>query len=438
MIFPPGPLLGAPLSFPGKFGQGSGCANTVVVTSLDQLPAPVGDTITLVDDTEYRICGQLQLGQLDLALEPGAVLSGSDPLIDSIVGTPNAFSLVDLTQGGTVRDLAIGAPDGKAAVNVGNGSSATGNAVLWNLSVGGSVGVFVQGQVENLSIARVFGKVKTDAIVFKAAQVFGASVANSVFQVGVQTPPAPPSRGVAIDSASVISNLAISNVLFQFPDANNIGIEAENNSQVDVARVASCAYMSPIGGVPARIFQAAGLPSPVGLGAASNWEAAGCVGFSNTITRAGMQLTNELTDFSGQAPGTFLRLGTGGGGGSYVLQPDPSRYDLQGATAPTQSLRYIGSSPCPQTVICSISAALDTGTPVFSPRILSARMLIDGVQVGDSFEATTPDFVIAAPVSISFSRSATLSANNEITVELANLTDDASVQTLSASVTASP
>lgn len=437
MIFPPGPLLGAPLSFPGKFGQGPGCANTVVVTSLDQLPTPVGDTITLVDDTEYRICGQLQLGQLDLALEPGAVLSGSDPLLDSIVGNPNAFAQVDLTQGGTVRDLAIGAPEGKAAVNVGNANSATENAVLWNLSVGGSVGVFLQGAIQNISIARVFGKLKTDAIAFKNAQVFGASIANSVFQVGVQAGP-PPSRGVLIDGASVISNLALSNLLFQFPDANNIGIEAENNSQVAVARVASCAYMSPVGGVPARIFQAGGLPTPVGLGAASNWEAAGCVGFSNTITRAGMQLTNELTDFSGEAPGTFLRLGTGGGGGSYVLQPDPSRYDLQGATAPSQSLRYIGSSPCPQTVICSISAALDTATPVFSPRILSARMLIDGVQVGDSFEATTPDFVIAAPVSIAFSRSATLAQNNEITIELANLTDDASVQTLSASVTASP
>jgi len=119
---------------------------------------------------------------------------------------------------------------------------------------------------------------------------------------------------------------------------------------------------------------------------------------------------------------------------SYTLDPSAIRISLVGATAPTQVLRFDRLAPYSGLIAVSVSVQVAVGL-TFTPRVIRARVLLNGVPVGIPFAGTTPDFTSAAPVSLSFATPAELTGGDEVQLEIANDTDAANLFVVAARIT---
>jgi len=415
---PPGP--------PGPPGPAGGCANTVIVEAADPfatLPAPVGSTITLLPDTNYRFCGAVAIGAATLELPPSSMISGEDPLVDSVTSTLNGPA-IRMLEGGTVKDLSVVQvfpirPASGCAIQIGGGPLAQ-NSVVFNCSLRGEeAAICIEGDTVMVSIARVLSMGSAIAVRVGAPASVTTVFALSIDQV-VAANSGSQFVGVALEPNTDVNAMSVSLSSFTGSLPADFGIRTAASGLITTLRVSSCAYFGP--GTPSQIAQGPPLPFAT-TGTARNSEAVGCVGFTNSRTRAGAQIINAFTPTTG----SLVPIGTGAGP-VYTLAPGTSRFRLDGATGPTQSLQYLGFAPADVNVTGYVSVSVGAGFAL-SPRIIVAAIFIDRndglgfVQAGAPFASTTPNFTTAAPCFIAVSEGITLEEDDKLQLRILNSTD---------------
>lgn len=411
------------------------CANTVLVQSLDDLPAPVGSFIPLAGDTLYRICGTVDVGAFTLDLPGSSVLAGDDPLVDGVRGA-NGLT-VRAQNGGTIKDLVVAQVSGiGSAILIGDlaAGSSWSDCVLWNLSTAciGGDGVTVLGSGTFLSIARILDRGSSTAIRIGSGDG-GTSIAACNVDNQVYVPPrGVPGTALEIDATAIVQNLALTESALSIADPTGFGYNLRG--LVNLLRVASCAFTGS--GTPSVVAQP-GLP-PATIGSAIQAEAVGCVGFetpagvpSNSAQRGSIQIQNAFTPIP--AVGVPVPVGTPAGP-TYVLDPSSVRVSLDGATGPTQQIRFDRLAPYSAEITVSLSVQVAVGL-TFTPRIIVCGIAVNGVPSPLQFAGTTPDFTSAAPVSISFVTPATLEGGDLVQLFIANATDAQDLDVLAARIT---
>ncbi len=411
------------------------CANTVLVQSLADFPAPVGTEIPLAADTLYRVCGAVDVGSLTLNLPASSVLAGEDPLVDSVRSTI-AGPAVLLEAGGTVRDLTVAQifpirPATGSAIQIGAAVAAVSNAVIWNVSLRGEeAAVQILGSCQMISIARLLSMGSPVAV-----RIGDAASPTDVLNLSIDQVAAGNAGsqlvGIAVEPTAAVNSMSFSLSVVQSSQLSDFGIRTAANWLITTLRVSSCAFFGP--GTPSQISQ--GPPFGFGTtGTARNSEAVGCVGFDNSRTRAGAQIVNAVTPNTG----ALEPVGTPAGP-TYTLAPGSSRFILDGVTGPTQSLQYIGFAPCDVNVTAYLSVQVAAGFAL-SSRIVIAAIFIDRndglgfVQVGPPFAATTPNFTTAAPCFLAVSEGITVQEDDKLQLRLLNTTDPDPLQVLAARI----
>lgn len=405
------------------------CANTVLVQSLADFPAPTGTEIQLAADTLYRICGAVDIGALTLRLAPSTVVAGEDPVVDSLRCTINDAAVL-LPEGGTVRDLSIAQifpvrPRQGSAIQIAEPGGATvGAAVVFNVAARGEeAAIKIAGRAEMISIARLTSMGSFAAVLFEGTPADPAQVLQVSIDQVVAANPGAQLVGIEIVDGTGIQSLSFSLSVVNASTNADFGIRTAALGLIETLRVSSCAYFGP--GQPSQIAQGGALPFAT-TGTARNSEAVGCVGFTNSRTRAGAQIVAAPTP-SPAPVGTLVPIGVPAGP-TYTLSPGASRFELDGATGPTQSLRYIGFSPADVNVTGYVSVQVAAGFG-FTTRVILAQIWIDRndgagfVPVGPAFAGATPQFSPAPPTSIAVSEGVTLEENFRIQLRIANATD---------------
>jgi len=405
-----------------------GCENTILVQASDPfatLPAPVLGIISLQPDTLYKFCGDVDIGANVLELPPSSVIAGDDPLVDSVSGTLSR--VVQMATGGTVKDIAVrNTGVSGAAILVGNSVFPVDAAVIFNVSVSApDQGTRIQGTVAAITFARYLSQAARHSIEISSAESRTTVGAISVDQA-LLTAAVPDFRGIFVDATSTIGSFAFAQTLVTGFDASSIGVEIQT-PLVSTIRAASCAFQG--NGVSSEIAQPPPLASAT-FGSAVQSESVGCVGFQNSLQRGSATIENAPTFISGV--GVFTPIGFPAD--SYTLDPSAIRISLVGATAPTQVLRFDRLAPYSGLIAVSVSVQVAVGL-TFTPRVIRARVLLNGVPVGIPFSGTTPDFTTAAPVSLSFATPAELVGGDEVQLEIANATDAANLFVVVARIT---
>jgi len=407
----------------------AGCENTVLVQASDPfatLPAPVAGVITLAPDTLYRFCGPVDIGPNLLDQPSSTVVAGDDPLVDSITGTQS--TVVRMREGGTIKDVAIRNAEliGSAILVGGTAGSSVPAAVIFNVSVSSADdGTLVLGQVAAITFARYLSQASRHSIRVGGPEARTVAGAISVDQA-VLTSTQADFRGIQVHASASIGSFAFAQTLTAGADATAVGVEIQT-PLVTTIRASSCAFAGL--GTPDIIAQ----PPPLAagtFGSAVQSESVGCVGFENSLQRGSATLQNALTPIP--AVGTPVPLGEPVD--SYTLDASSVRVSLVGATAPTQVLRFDRVAPYSGLVAVSLSIEVAVGF-TFTPRVIRAGVLKNGVPIGVPFAATTPDFSSAAPVSLSFATPTELVGGDELQVLVSNETDAADLFVRAARVT---
>ena len=407
------------------------CANTVLVQSLADFPAPTGGDILLEPDTLYRICGGVSIGTLTLRPTPSTVIAGEDPLVDSLANTAGP-PVILLAEGGTIRDLAVAQvfparPLQGSAIQIGEAGSGVGSAVIFNVAARGErAAVVIAGNASMISIARMTSMGSPSAVL-----IDGGAAPVEVLQIAIDQVVAANAgeQLVAVDlrDGVLVESMSVSLSVVNASTAGDFGIRNSNLSLVGTLRVSSCAYFGP--GTPSQITQGGGLPLAT-TGTARNSEAVGCVGFTNSRTRGAAQIVGALTPSPGP-PGTLVPIGQPAGP-LYTLSVGASRFDLAGASSVDQALRYLGRAPADVTVTGFVSVQVAAGFG-FTTRIVIAQIWInrnDGlgfVPSGATFAGATPQFSAAAPVSLALSEGITVEDGDLLQLRIGNATDGASL-----------
>lgn len=95
---------------------------TVIVNSLDDLPTPIGDVITLTDYIAYQIDGPIDLGICTIILGQSNIIFGSNRLTD-IISTSSTGALITGTNKSLVMDcIQLSAPNGSIFNMSGSGT----------------------------------------------------------------------------------------------------------------------------------------------------------------------------------------------------------------------------------------------------------------------------------------------------------------------------
>jgi len=405
-----------------------GCENTVLVQASDPfatLPAPSGGFITLNPDTLYRFCGPVDIGSNIIEQPPSTVVAGDDPLVDSITGTGS--EVVRMRQGGTIKDVAVRNAGGSgSAIRIGGVDTDVPAAVIFNVSVSSADdGTLVLGFVAAITFARYLSQASRHSIRIGGPEARTVVGAISVDQA-VLTSAQADFRGIQVDASASIGSFAFAQTLTTGVDATAVGVEIQT-PLVTTIRASSCAFAGL--GTPDVIAQ----PPPLAagtFGSAVQSESVGCVGFENSLQRGSATLQNALTPIP--AVGTPVPLGEPVD--SYTLDASSVRVSLVGATAPTQVLQFDRVAPYSGLVAVSLSIEVAVGF-TFTPRVIRAGVLKNGIPIGVPFAATTPDFSSAAPVSLSFATPTELVGGDQLQVLVSNETDAADLFVRAARVT---
>jgi len=299
-------------------------------------------------------------------------------------------------------------------------------AVIFNVSVSSADdGTLVLGQVAAITFARYLSQASRHSIRVGGPEARTVVGAISVDQA-VLTSAQADFRGIQVDASASIGSFAFAQTLTTGADATAVGVEIQT-PLVSTIRASSCAFAGA--GTPDVIAQ----PPPLAagtFGSAVQSESVGCVGFENSLQRGSATLQNALTPIP--AAGTPVPLGLPVD--SYTLDASSVRVSLVGATAPSQVLQFDRLAPYSGLVAVSISIEVAVGF-TFTPRVIRAGVLKNGIPIGVPFAATTPDFSSAAPVSLSFATPTELEGGDQLQVLVSNETDAADLFVRAARVT---
>jgi len=296
--------------------------------------------------------------------------------------------------------------------------------VIWNVAVRGEdSAILIAGRARMISIARVTSMGSPVAVQIEGSLADPAAVEQISIDQLVAANPGDQLVGVQVPDGNSIASMSVSLSVINASTNADFGIRTGSTGLIQTLRVSSCAYFGP--GQPSQIAQGGALPFAT-TGTARNSEAVGCVGFTNSRTRAGAQIVAAPTPSPGPV-GTLVPIGIPAGP-TYTLGPGASRFELDGATGPTQSLRYIGFAPADVNVTGYVSVQVAAGFG-FTTRVILAQIWIDRndgsgfVPVGPAFAGATPQFSPAPPTSIAVSEGVTLEENFRIQLRIANATD---------------
>ena len=333
-----------------------------------------------------------------------------------------------------MRDLSIAQifpvrPRQGSAIQIAEPGGATvGAAVIFNIAARGEEAALkIAGRAEMISIARVTSMGSLTAVLFEGTPADPAQVLQASIDQVVASNPGDQLVGIEIADGTGIQSLSFSLSVINASTIADFGIRTAPLGLIETLRVSSCAYFGP--GQPSQIAQGGALPFAT-TGTARNSEAVGCVGFTNSRTRAGAQIVAAPTPSPGPV-GTLVPIGIPAGP-TYTLAPGASRFELDGASGPTQSLRYTGFAPADVNVTGYVSVQVAAGFG-FTTRIVVAQIWIDRndglgfVPAGASFAGATPQFSAAAPVSIAVSEGLTVEEGYLIQLRIGNATDGAAL-----------
>jgi len=397
------------------------------------LPAPVAGVVTLDPDTYYVFCGNVNVGNNRIFCPPSSVIAGKDPLVDSVIydwdGSPPQ-SFINFPEGGTLKDLGlrlirppISEGPGPRAIEVGASGNAGSNCVIFNSSINAfRVGVFIPGSgaVDSIDISRQF-VVNTETAVqigtnSRIPAVVGSILIQNQFVIGTSTGF---SRGLQFNNCAVASAAFLGNQ-FVANTGSCIGIQGQAAFSIDTFRIASSSFD--------RSSAPAAVPSSFGLGVTTenqiNTNAVNCVGYPNSVTRASTTVFNVPTQ-PNPGPGIYVPVGLGVPVAPlFVLSPSSVRFVLDGATTSSQVLRYIGLDPYVSSINVNLTAGISAGF-ITAPRIIGVRLLKNGAVLPAATwtGGLAPGAIGQTAAAISFTVAETLDTNDELSLEVSNLTD---------------
>lgn len=432
----------------GQPAESCCCANTVTVNASDPfatLPAPSGSGEIILDpNTFYLFCGPVDIGDAYLVSPGSSVISGKDPLVDSITSSlTGSFSLVNMLGGGTVRDIAL-IFGGDTALSF-QGAQGLVNCVAWNLSIaaipGGSFlenGINLLGFITNFSISRIQFSGCINGIKSTPSgpiEPVGQIQYGFISEVAA-TSPQDGSRLINLDTPGL--GLSVISAQYITSGASDVGIDI---SRVwESLRFTNCGYFDTFSSTPSIIAQTAPLPTAT-TGTAIQSEAAGCIGFTNSKQSGAISVFQDyaagLETIVG-APNTYVPVGAGTvGHPPYVLDLPAERVslDVEPAGSPAEAqfqvIRFSRIQPYSGTINIAISIAISSAFFV-APRQVSAQVKKydssgGSVLLSGKFESSTPGALFNGSANISFSVPVELQQGEAIQVEVANLTDAASL-----------
>jgi hypothetical protein len=382
--------------------------------------------VTLLPDTYYVICGLVNIGPNRIECPPNSVIAGKDPLVDTITAQTPPFApirpLITFRLGGTIRDLAVIWPVRDAAIVFGaaGDEAVAPRCVAWNLSISGARdGIALLGDIEAVTISRINCQGLDSAVIqppfVEVVEAIGALYLSEIASIGNPAS----SRQVRLQGRGKV--LACSALVF-FDGAGSVGVDI--SGQWDVLQFWGCAYFAT--GTPSQIIDASTGATET-TGTATQSEAAAMVGYTNSTTRGSISLFGGSLQPNPGA-GTYAPIGFGIiGYPLFALSGSSVRCALGGGpTADLQTLEYIGARPYVADI--SVSCTVGTGTGfITASRTFGVRLLKNGaVLPGATWEGgLAPGAIAVTSSSVSFSVPDTLSAGDQLKIEIANLTDGA-------------
>jgi len=424
------------------------CANTVTVSASDPfstLPAPSGSGQIILDpDTFYLFCGPVDLGDAYLVSPGSSVISGKDPLVDSITSSATgSVALVNMLGGGTVRDIAL-IFGGDTALSF-QGSQGLVNCVAWNLSIaaipGGSLlenGINLLGFITNFSISRIQFSGCINGIKSTPSgpvEPVGQIQYGFVSEVSA-TSPQDGSRLINLETPGL--GLSVISTQYITSGASDVGIDI---SRVwESLRFTNCGYFDTFSSTPSIIAQTAPLPTAT-TGTAIQSEAAGCIGFTNSKQSGAISVFQDYAtglDTVVGAASTYVPVGTGTvGHPPYSLDAPANRVslDVEPAGSPAEAqfqvIRFNRIQPYSGNISVAVSIAISSLFFV-APRQVAAQIRKydsagGSVVLSGRFQGSTPGALLSGSANISFSVPVELEQGDAIQVEIANLTDNASL-----------
>ncbi|MEE8385280.1 MAG: hypothetical protein V3S01_05150, partial [Dehalococcoidia bacterium] len=394
---------------------------------FSSLPAPVGGVITLQPDTYYVLCGAVDIGPNRIECPSSSVISGKDPLVDSLTADPAPNrDLVSFPQGGTIRDLSLLWPVRASAVIFGASSPEppppppAENCVVWNVSIlGAQNAVTFRGQIGFATVSRVTAT-QCDRTIWQQPGAFLGESAIIALYASMIASVQSPAGARQLLLQGVAENCAASSMFIRVIDPTSVGIKIEN--QVLVLQFWGCSFSGP--GVPSEILDLTTGATET-TGTATQSEAAAMVGYTNSTTRGEISVFQPGGGTATITPtGTYVPVGDGAPGHPlYTLGASSVRFALSGGpNTDTQTIEYIGLRPCVCTVAVSLTVALAAGFLV-APRTIGARLLRNGVVEPDTTweGGFAPGAVTATAGTVAFSTGLTLQPGDTLQLELANL-----------------
>jgi hypothetical protein len=211
-------------------------------------------------------------------------------------------------------------------------------------------------------------------------------------------------------------------MFFDSPGATGVGIEI--TQPWATVQFWGCAFFGA--GTPSAIADPTTGATET-TGTATNSEAAAMVGYTNSTTRGSISVFGGSLQVNPGA-GVYAPIGLGVlGYPLFALAGSSVRCALGGGpTTDLQTLEYIGARPYVADI--SVSCTVGTGTGfITASRTFGVRLLKNGVVLpGATWEGgLAPGAIAVTSASVSFSVPDTLSAGDQLKIEIANLTDGA-------------
>lgn len=381
-----------------------GAETELVVCSPADLPAAVGGVITIPANTVVKICGTIDIGTNRIVFGTGACLIGLGRPVD-ILRSTSTGNAVSVSSNSEISHLAFQSPNGTALFV----DAAGGDIALTNCQFNDCAQAAQIEDVEELTMGFV------DILDCDQGIVFNGTV-GLLYSNGVQFH-AMRGTAVCVDftaTANITSGLFAA---FWFDvDAGQTGL------RVDGATTIGKGVLSGSSFVGAGTYTS---PAPATLKADPRITLRNNVGVPDSTVRGAMAFTGNaggvVTDIV--TVNVFVPIGNNNPGTHpvFVLDANSERVSLQGATAPTQELRYTGL----EIYNGLVEIALSVETPTLATgAVFSARLKVDGGVVANStFQSITGGRVNAAG-SLTFSVPIQLSTNQDLQIEIANNDDN--------------
>jgi hypothetical protein len=405
-------------------GEFSKCFN--VVSSIDDLPPPVGGVRTLPSGIGTLICGQITLPAGESILVPNdSVLLGRDPDFDGIIGDVDAPMIDTEGNGLVVKDIFFANINSGPSAYCARATSlpAPDNRVsrFETVSVIGNRGILIE-DVFFVSMDTILSRCENEGISFA-----GNCEAVTITKFTQANPTSPTSRGIVFLPGSTSSAIEVVGSQFGLQQTSQVAVDLEPGASLNLAGFFSNAFLGILAAPPATPLSGLSPDGQVDVIFMGNF---GVSDSKNGGTTSISENPASITTVVG-APGAWVRVGAGNPGTHplFVLDAGSARVLLdQPAGAESARLVYAGIEPASAQVFASLSV----GPSALIGAISIGARLVYLPAGGGSAPIDPSIFTVSAGLllsgnSISLTGSQVMNPGDAIAIEIQNATSGAAL-----------